>query len=103
MLKMKVPAATSGSWEQVLHQLSPENKIILSKDIRQDRNLNRRVGHRAIGVVYNPATEHLGNYVPSIVPKRYDAFIYIDSTQALHPIQTESVRNEPPDLFPSGT
>lgn len=31
------------------------------------------------------------------------AFLYIDTTHALHPIQSITVRNEPPDLYPSGT
>jgi erythromycin esterase-like protein len=101
--KMPVPPAARGSWEQVLHQLSPANKIILSKDLQQNQALNRRVGHRAIGVVYNPQQEQFGNYVPSVIPKRYDAFLFIDSTHALHPIEKIPVRNEPPDLFPSGT
>ncbi|RNI29194.1 erythromycin esterase family protein [Rufibacter latericius] len=103
MKSINVPPATQGSWEQILHQLSPTDKIILSKDIRENKVLNRPVGHRAIGVVYNPRLEHLGNYVPSVMPKRYDAFLYIDSTRALRPIQTITARNEPPDLYPSGT
>ncbi|WP_235336412.1 erythromycin esterase family protein [Pontibacter korlensis] len=100
---IQMPPATEGSWEQILHQLSPTNKIILSKDLQDQKHLKRPIGHRAIGVVYNPELEHLGNYVPSIIPKRYDAFLYIDKTNALHPIEEISVRNEPPDLYPWGT
>ncbi|WP_207434872.1 erythromycin esterase family protein [Sabulibacter ruber] len=100
---IQVPPATPGSWEHILHQLSPTDKIIFSKDLAQNKVLSRPVGHRAIGVVYNPKLEHLGNYVPSVIPKRYDAFIYLDSTRALRPIETITVRNEPPDLYPSGT
>ncbi|GGK78510.1 hypothetical protein GCM10011405_27950 [Rufibacter glacialis] len=103
MKTMPVPPATPGSWEQILHQLSPTDKIIFSKDLRENKVLNKPVGHRAIGVVYNPKVEHLGNYVPSVMPKRYDAFIFIDSTRALRPIKTIKVRQEPPDLYPSGT
>ncbi len=103
MKSMKVPRATEGSWEYVLHQLSPTDKIILSKDIRDQKHLNRSIGHRAIGVVYNPEIEHLGNYVPSIIPKRYDAFLYIDKTKALRPLEKITVRNEPPDMYPWGT
>ena len=103
MKSIEVPPATEGSWEQILHQLSPENKIILSKDIRKEKSLRRPIGHRAIGVIYNPALEHLGNYVPSVIPKRYDAFLYIDETNALHPIEEITVSNEPPDLYPFGT
>ena len=39
-------------------------------------------GHRAIGVVYRPEFEHLGNYVPTVMPRRYDALIYLDNTCA---------------------
>jgi erythromycin esterase-like protein len=102
MKKMQVPPATSGSWEQMLHELSAANKIILSKDIQDNKALKKAIGHRAIGVVYDPRLEHLGNYVPSTIPKRYDAFLYIDQTQALHPIDIP-VKNEPPDYYPSGT
>ncbi|MFB9862267.1 erythromycin esterase family protein [Rufibacter immobilis] len=103
MKTMTVPPAVPGSWEQILHQLSPTDKIIFSKDLRDQKTLSRPVGHRAIGVVYNPKLEHMGNYVPSVMPRRYDAFIFIDKTTALHPIQSITVRNEPPDLYPSGT
>nr|WP_262921686.1 erythromycin esterase family protein [Pontibacter ruber] len=103
MKKIEVPPATEGSREHLLHQLSPADKIILSKNIREEKLLNRSVGHRAIGVVYNPEYEHLGNYVPSVIPKRYDAFVYIDRTNALRPIEKITVRNEPPDMYPWGT
>lgn len=100
--KMEMPKAVAGSWEHMLHELSAANKIILSKDIRQHKQLKKALNHRAIGVVYHPGLEHMGNYVPSTIPKRYDAFLFIDQTQALHPI-TIPVRNEPPDLYPAGT
>jgi erythromycin esterase-like protein len=100
--KMEVPPAMEGSWEALLHALSPTNKIILSKDMRNDRTLNTWMGHRAIGVVYNPKREQYGNYVPSVVPRRYDAFIFIDQSTALHPLQTPVNANEPPDTYPWG-
>jgi erythromycin esterase len=46
-------------------------------------------GHRAIGVVCQPDLESYGNYVPTILQKRYDAFLYIDKTEALHPLHIE--------------
>ena len=99
---IEMPQASEGSWENILHQLSPANKIILSKDIQDKKFFKRSIGHRAIGVVYNPDLEHLGNYVPSIIPKRYDAFLFIDQTKALHPLETPVNWNEPPDLYPWG-
>jgi erythromycin esterase len=47
--------------------------------------MHRSIGHRAIGLVYNPRYE-LGNYVTSVIPKHYDAFLYIDETHALKPL-----------------
>ena len=99
---MNVPAAQEGSWEHMLHQLSVPDKIIFSKELKDNRGLNKWIGHRAIGVVYNPQIEHLGNYVPSILPRRYDAFIFLDRTTALHPLQTPVNANEPPDTYPWG-
>jgi erythromycin esterase-like protein len=98
--KMQVPEATQGSWEQILHQLSPSNKIVLSKEIEGDKYFKRPVDHRAIGVVYRPDQVQFGYYVPTILPKRYDAFIYIDKTTALNPIPINVKANEPPDLYP---
>jgi len=98
---MTVPPALPGSWEAILHQLSPNNKLILSNELSQNRFFSQPIGHRAIGVVYNPQIEHLGNYVPSLMSKRYDAFIYLDKTTALKPILNK-VNNEPPDTYPWG-
>jgi erythromycin esterase-like protein len=97
---MKMPAAQKGSWEELLHREGAENKILFSSELRKEEALMKSLGHRAIGVVYNPARES-GNYVPSIIPNRYDAFIFIDQTNALHPLGTLP-KNEPPDTYPSG-
>ncbi|WP_274307944.1 erythromycin esterase family protein [Solibacillus daqui] len=83
---IKVPPAILSKWEGQLHAASPEDKVLLFND--ENRELfNDWIGHRAIGVVYNPAFEAYGNYVPSRVGSRYDAFIYIDQTNALNPLQ----------------
>jgi hypothetical protein len=57
-------------------------------------------GHRAI--VYRSKHEHFGNYVPSKIPYRYNAFIYLDETSALHPIHMKSDGNQMPETFPFG-
>jgi len=53
-------------------------------------------------VVYNPAYERYGNYVPTIVPMRYDAFIYIDKTKALHPLHLDANNKQMPETYPFG-
>ena len=83
---IKVPPAKLSKWEGQLHAAGAEDKVLLFND--ENRGLfNDWIGHRAIGVVYDPAYEDYGNYVPSRVGSRYDAFIYIDQTTALHPLQ----------------
>ena len=62
------------------------------------------IGHRAIGVVYRPEYEGRGNYVPTVLPRRYDAFLFLDTTEALHPLGDSGVpvAGEVPETFPSG-
>ncbi len=82
---MEMPEAMKGSWEAFLHDIEPANKIIFLEELRGKSPFNKPIGHRAIGVAYNPGSEQ-GNYVPSILPERYDAFVFIDRTTALHPL-----------------
>lgn len=81
-----VPPSKLNTWEGQLHAAGAEDKILLFND--ENREIfNDWIGHRAIGVVYNPEFEAYGNYVPSRVGSRYDAFIFIDQTKALRPLK----------------
>ncbi|TPE43481.1 erythromycin esterase family protein [Pontibacter mangrovi] len=100
MQKMEVPPATGGSWEDLLHKINTDDKIILSKDLKNVPEVQDFIGHRAIGVVYDPKYEMLGNYVPTLIPERYDAFLYFDETEAVHPIRMKSRGAKEPDLYP---
>jgi hypothetical protein len=54
-------------------------------------------------VVYHPDYEYLGNYVPTVLPRRYDAFLYLDRTEALHPLHlVPRAEHEVPETYPSG-
>jgi len=97
---MEVPPAPSGTWEYMLHEISPQNKLLFSKELTDVKALHGKIGHRAIGVVYHPRMERFGNYVPTVVPKRYDAFAYIDTTRALHPLAIYQDHTQPPELYP---
>jgi erythromycin esterase-like protein len=101
MQQMRVPPAQAGSWEELLHRAGGDNKLLRMDDLRPLRGAVALRGHRAIGVVYHPSHE-AGNYVPSVLPDRYDAFLYFDETQALHPLHIEPVLDEPPDTYPWG-
>jgi erythromycin esterase len=98
---MNVPGAEPGSWEYLLHHLNDINRIVFMNE-RMKHELKGKFNHRAIGVVYHPKREHLGNYVPSIMSQRYDAFIFLDKTTALHPLHIETNGHLIPETFPFG-
>lgn len=100
--QMPVPAAQHGSWEYLIHHAGEGNKLLLTEDIMDDLFIEHHIGHRAIGVVYNPEYERYGNYVPTIVPLRYDAFMFIDKTHALHPLHVLADAKEVPETYPFG-
>jgi erythromycin esterase len=101
--RVTVPTARRNSWEDLLHdQLGGKNALLLSSEIRGDARLARELGHRAIGVVYRPQFEQFGNYVPSLVADRYDAFAFLNQTQALHPLAIHPEAHGAPDLYPWG-
>ncbi|MGP8217240.1 MAG: erythromycin esterase family protein [Bacteroidia bacterium] len=102
MQRMVVPEAMEYSWEDILHEAGANDKLILLDSPEDQDMLEERLGHRAIGVVYNPAHERYGNYVPSIIPLRYEAFIYLDKTMALHPLHIKPDGHKIPETYPWG-
>lgn len=100
MQVMEVPEAQKGSVEYHLHHQSNKNRYLLfNKEIPEE--YFEKMGHRAIGVVYDPAMEKYGNYVSSLLPQRYDALLFIDETKALHPLALHVDRRKVPETFPS--
>jgi len=104
MERMEVPPARPGSWEDVLHRAGTLDRLLLFDGARENEEFLEERGHRAIGVVYNPQRERYGNYVPTVLPRRYDAFLYLKETQALRPLHDVKVREEGevPETYPSG-
>ncbi|CAM2995413.1 erythromycin esterase family protein [Flavobacterium frigoris] len=102
MQVMRIPEAVKHSWEYELHKLEAKDRIVFMTESMKEHLGEREFGHRAIGVVYRPQYEHFGNYVPSKIPYRYNAFIYLDETSALHPLHTKPDGNQMPETFPFG-
>jgi erythromycin esterase len=105
MQRMRVPVAREGSFEEAMHDASVGDALMLfdGSDDAGVRGFDEPMGHRAIGVVYDPDHERWGNYVPTIVPRRYDAFLYIDETRSVDPLHMPiKVAGEPPETYPSG-
>ena len=105
MERMRVPPARSGSFEEAMHDAAVGDALLLfdGTDNGGVRGLDEPVGHRAIGVVYDPNAERWGNYVPTLIAMRYDAMLYIEETRAVDPLHMPvRVGGEPPETFPSG-
>jgi len=98
--RMTVPEAREGSWDELLHCAGGQHKLLLLDGKGPFREVR---GQRAIGVVYHPEYEHLGNDVPTDLSRRYDAMLFIDETRALRPLPVAiDPREEIPETFPSG-
>lgn len=83
---MTVPPGIPGSSEDLMHRLGEDKVLLMLDDLEEPGPLLQPIGHRAMGVIYHPEREH-GNYVPTILPRRYNAFIFIDETKAVRPIE----------------
>ncbi len=117
MEKMPVFEARSSSWEGRFHDaLVADSLLILpageeesttasGNDVAESASrefFRRNYGHRAIGVVYDPDTDRQGGYVPSSLSRRYDSFVHLETTHALHPLHVVPETYEPPETYPWG-
>ena len=105
MERMRMPVARDASLEDLMHQAVNGDGLFLF-DGSADGGIvgfDAPLGHRAIGVVYDPWAERLGNYVPTVVPRRYDAFVFMDETRAVDPLHMPVVvEGEVPETYPTG-
>ncbi|WP_008637013.1 erythromycin esterase family protein [Bizionia argentinensis] len=82
MKEMTIPPAVSNSIEYKLNNIA-EEKFYIIFDEKDRKKMNLKVtGNRAVGVVYNPRGDKK-QFVPTIVPMRYDALFFFKKTTAL--------------------
>ncbi|WP_336648373.1 erythromycin esterase family protein [Microbacterium sp. MMO-10] len=86
--RMPVPIARADSHEGLLHDALGFPAVLDFGAERTRAWLSDGAGHRAIGVVYDPARER-GNYVPTAMGARYDALLWFEQTHALLPLHHE--------------
>jgi erythromycin esterase-like protein len=86
MAEMPVPPAMEGSFEELLHRAGAKDQLFVFQPEDPGHLLHKPRGHRAIGVVYDPEDDFRHNYVPTVLPFRYDAFLYFDRSRALRPL-----------------
>ncbi|HEX4817613.1 MAG TPA: erythromycin esterase family protein [Nonomuraea sp.] len=99
---MPVPPARPASLESFLHEALPDPRaLFVVPGPPRPAWYDEPMGHRAIGVVYRPEQERWGNYVPTVVGRRYDAFLWLDRTKALHPLHGEPWGDQEQETYPT--
>ncbi|MGH3716933.1 MAG: erythromycin esterase family protein [Micromonosporaceae bacterium] len=100
--EMRVPPARDGSLEALLHRAAPQNASFVFPPASPPLWLSHPLDHRAIGVVYHPDRERWGNYVPTTLGQRYDAFLWFSQTRALEPLHPLAANTREPETYPTG-
>ena len=104
MERMRVPAARAGSFEDACRRAERGDFLLLFEgdDDGGIPGLDRPWDHRAIGVVYDPRQERWGNYVPTMMAGRYDAFLFVEETAAVGALHLPVRVTGEEETYPSG-
>ncbi len=99
------PPAPAGTHEELVRETVGDVPTLLVFPAgRSGAWLSSRRCHRAIGVVYDPARDAYGNWVPSVLGQRYDAWLWFPDTEALPPLHLEAAqRGAEQETEPWGT
>src|SRR5271168_2530088 len=100
-----VRPALNGSIEELLHETGRTAFLVSARiDPGAAQPLSVvRLG-RAIGVIYQPATERQSHYFHVRPVDQFDGMIHIDRTRALEPLEPTSlwIAGETPETYPTG-
>jgi len=82
-----LPPAIPGSFGELMHRtgLAVAYWLFTPAD-RTAGPLAQRHGQRAVGVIYDPEFDARDNYLDTLLPARYDALIFVDTSTALEPL-----------------
>jgi erythromycin esterase-like protein len=86
LVRERVRPALPGSWEELFHAAEIPRFMVTAEALR--RTIGDAVTrlHRAIGVVYRPATERASHYYASRIAEQYDVIVHVDRTRAVEPL-----------------
>ncbi|MBU6154603.1 MAG: erythromycin esterase family protein [Bdellovibrionales bacterium] len=103
---LMLPPGREGTWEWHFHEALELKKwkqgYVLFEETDREGPFAEVLGHRAVGVVYHPGSEGRGNLVPTSLCNRYDAFVFIDETSALHSLHSVHEMGRFPETWPGG-
>ena len=97
MQVMPVTPSRGDSYEALAHETGLTSFLLdlrkghLDEAVRQEL-LQPRL-ERFIGVVYRPDTELWSHYSKAILPKQFDAYVWLDETTALKPLRTKEIHH----------
>ena len=101
----RVRPGLPGSYEELFHSSEVVRCWIhLSEANEATKLLRKRRLQRAIGVIYRPETERDSHYFECCLPDQFEAWIHLDETRALEPLERNSTwdRGEMPETYPEG-
>jgi len=93
-----------GSYERLFHEVGLPGFML---DLRNLSPSSLRQGlsesrlERAIGVIYRPDTELASHYFRAVLPRQFDEYIWVDTSQAVQPFDTAELAGLP-DTYPFG-
>src|ERR1041384_1348421 len=100
--RKNIRPALPGSYEDLFHRTGLSRFWIDLRGASRIRVLQERRIQRAIGVIYRPQTERLSHYFHARLPEQFDAFIHIDETRAVDPLDKVGIwdAGELPETYP---
>ncbi len=102
--RKRVRPSIQGSYEALFHEVGlPHFWLDLHEENDAVAALRHERLQRAIGVIYQPATERWSHYFHARLPDQFDAMIHLDETTALEPLERNSLwdAGELPETYPS--
>ncbi|TWI54975.1 erythromycin esterase-like protein [Pseudomonas duriflava] len=104
-IKTVRPSRTD-SWEHRFRQAGIPASLTDWRDPRREElreGLSELFLNRAIGVIYRPETERMSHYFETVLADQFDAFIWIEETRAVTPLEQDgAVDHQEDDTYPFG-
>jgi len=98
----KVRPSDPNSYERLMHDSGRSCFLLdFSRHDALQLELRKSRIERFIGVIYRPETELLSHYADACLPKQFDAYVWIDETHAVTPLQPGYAKpGSLPDTYP---